>query len=590
MATPPPSLQVLCLWIHGLYPVILREICFDSFWVVMSAWYVSAVDCVLPSSCYSVHIRIYYLNVLICVCVCVCGWGWGCLLFRLVMLVFLSYILVRIFSGYKSSWMRLFFLWFFLHRFLACFGWVFGWVLWGGGGGGGGGVAPCFLSPVWSCLVSVVISVLVILVGVICSWVSCLLCGRSLVCMFFPVFCCVCIPGALFSLGFGFYGIGGDLLWLGLGFCGGGLCMGLCFCLCVFLMLGSLFCFGFCNGRFVAFLGWFSSGWICNFRKICTFPVCSICNWWGGHSGVAVVSSISPFLCFIGFVFCVVWLIWFFVGFLWWWWWILLSLLGWLSLFWFGVGPLFVSWCVLVFRLCVPLGWLSSWLFLLFLGRFVLVCSVLFGFGFPGMFRLLHVVWLLHVAVFQFNWGGIRHVPLPCCLRWWFLPFPHTWFSFLPLLFSPGCHWVLRCCMLWWRRWLWWGVVGLVECCWLGGFLGLLGCFLQFLGLVCGSVCRLVRSWWLLCLFRWSRPGFLLCFSVLLFCIGVCILFLGIIPGGMVLFYYHWNPWGWLVWCGWFFLVVVVGDFLFSFCFPLLRLSVCGILFLLLLVFFVFLP
>ena len=53
-------------------------------------------------SCYSVHVRIYYFNMLICVCVCV--WGGGGLLFRLVMLVFLSYILVRIiFSWYRSS-------------------------------------------------------------------------------------------------------------------------------------------------------------------------------------------------------------------------------------------------------------------------------------------------------------------------------------------------------------------------------------------------------------------------------------------------------------------------------------------------------
>ena len=110
----------------------------------------------------------------------------------------------------------------------------------------------------------------------------------------------------------------------------------------------------------------------------------------------------------------------------------------------------------------------------------------------------------------------------------------------------------------------------LVEWWWLGGFLWwfllLLGCFLWRLGMVCGSACRLFQSWWLLCLFHWCRPGFLLCFSVLLLCIGVCIPFLGIVPGGMVLFYLHWSPWGWLVWCGWFFLVVAVAeDFLFVF-------------------------
>ena len=79
--------------------------------------------------------------------------------------------------------------------------------------------------------------------------------------MFFPVFFCVCIvcvPGVVFLLGYGFYGIGGDLLWLGLGFCGGGgLCMGLCFCRCVFPVLGFLFCYGFCCDRFGGFVGWF---------------------------------------------------------------------------------------------------------------------------------------------------------------------------------------------------------------------------------------------------------------------------------------------------------------------------------------------
>ena len=60
---------------------------------------------------------------------------------------------------------------------------------------------------------------------------------------------------------------------LGLGFCGGGgLCMGLCFCRCVFLALRFLFCYGFCYGRFGGFLGWFLSGCICSSRQISTIP------------------------------------------------------------------------------------------------------------------------------------------------------------------------------------------------------------------------------------------------------------------------------------------------------------------------------
>ena len=60
---------------------------------------------------------------------------------------------------------------------------------------------------------------------------------------------------------------------LGLGFCGGGgLCMGLCFCHCVFLALRFLFCYSFCYGRFGGFLGWFLSGCICSSRQMSTFP------------------------------------------------------------------------------------------------------------------------------------------------------------------------------------------------------------------------------------------------------------------------------------------------------------------------------
>ena len=81
MATPPPSLLVLCFWIHGLYPVILGGICLVSVRVIMSAWYVSAADCMLPSFPLIPFTFAYIILMF---------WSWGGgLLFLLVMLLFL---------------------------------------------------------------------------------------------------------------------------------------------------------------------------------------------------------------------------------------------------------------------------------------------------------------------------------------------------------------------------------------------------------------------------------------------------------------------------------------------------------------------
>ena len=141
-----------------------------------------------------------------------------------------------------------------------------------------------------------------------------------------------------------------------------------------------------------------------------------------------------------------------------------------------------------------------------------LSCSCLFCvvcFWFPEVIRLLLVVWLLRIPVFLFGWGGIRLVLLPCFPHWWFVLCTHIWFL-LPLLWSPGSHWVLRR-MLWWCRWLWWGgwtrrmlVVGWVS-----------------LKVFMASWMFSVASWygmWLLvslvpvmmarCLFRWCCLGF----------------------------------------------------------------------------------
>ena len=49
IATPPPSLPVLCVWIQLLYPGIFGGICFVSVILIMSAWYVSAAARMLAS-------------------------------------------------------------------------------------------------------------------------------------------------------------------------------------------------------------------------------------------------------------------------------------------------------------------------------------------------------------------------------------------------------------------------------------------------------------------------------------------------------------------------------------------------------------